>query len=120
MLNLPFPFPPPLGPSPSLYTISLRRKLSIRNIIHQLPQLRPILNLDPRNPPLTLRPVVNSARLLLQKLIRPYDLPRHGCHDIRCGLDRLHRADGVAGADFEVEGGEFDEDDVAEVFGCVD
>lgn len=103
-----------------LHTPSLRRELPILNITHQLPKLLSILNLYPRNPSLALRSFIDSARLLLQDFIRFYDLPRHGRHDVGGRFHGLHCADGVAGAYFEVGGGEIDEDDVAEVFGCVD
>lgn len=65
-----------------LHTRSLRRELPILNLTHQLLKLLSILNLYPRNPALALRSFIDSARLLLQDVIRFYDLPRHGRHDV--------------------------------------
>ena len=99
--------------------ITLLSKLTIPLLIHQRLHLPRIAQLNPRQPPLRLRARIDNPRLLLERIIRLHNLARDGRHDVGGGFDGLDGADGVALADFEVEGGELDEDDVAEGFGCV-
>lgn len=75
--------------------------------------------LDLSQPALSFRALVDNRRLILQHVVRLNHRPADRSHDVGCGFDRFYGANGFAGGDFEVRGGEFDEDDVAEGFGCV-
>lgn len=99
--------------------MALLSKRLISLPIHQRIQLLNILQLDLSQPALALRSFVDQTRLLLQHAVRLGDYAADGRHDVAGGLDALDCADAVAGVDFEVGSGEFDEDDVAESVGCV-
>lgn len=99
--------------------IRLLSKSLIRLRIHKRIDLRSIGDLDLSQPALLLRALVDGTGLVLQHAVRFDDLAADGGHDVGRALDGLNGADGVAGVDFQVDGGELNVDDVAEGFGCV-
>lgn len=93
--------------------------LQIRLLIHQRLQFTGIINLNLRNPPITLGTLVNGLGLITQHRITINHFPGDGRQHIGSRFYGFDGADGLAGCDFEVGGGEFDVDDVTEGFGGV-
>lgn len=94
-------------------------RLQICLLIHQTLQFTRIINLNLRNPPITLSTLIDGLGLVTQHGITINHFSGHGRQNIRGGFYGFDSADGLAGCDFEVCGGEFDVDDVTEGFGGV-
>jgi hypothetical protein len=99
--------------------ISILGERLVRLRIHQAVNLRRISNLNLRQPAVRFGALVDGTGLVLEHAVRFHNLAADGCHDVRSALDGLDGADGLAGVDFEVEGGQLDVDNVAEGFCCV-
>ena len=99
--------------------ISILSERLVRLRIHEVVHFRRVGNLYLREPAVGFGALVDGVGLVLQHAVRFHDLAADGGHDVGRALDGLDGADGLAGVDFEVEGGEFDVDDVAEGFGGV-
>jgi hypothetical protein len=99
--------------------ISILSERLVRLCVHQTVNLRRVGNLDLRKPAVSLGALVDGARLVLQYAVGFHNLAADGSHDIRRALDRLDGSDGLSSINLEVDGGQFDVDDVAEGFGCI-
>lgn len=99
--------------------LRLLSKLPIPLPIQQPLQLLDIAQLNLRQPPVALWTLVDGARCVFQHAVGFDDLSGNGGHDVGGGFDGLDGAHGVAFGYGEVEGGELDEDDVAEGGGGV-
>lgn len=91
----------------------------VRLRVHEAVNLRRVGNLDLRKPTVGLGALVDGAGLVLQHAVGLHDLSSDGCHDVRRALDGLDGANGLAGVDFKVDGGQLNVDDVTEGFGGV-
>ena len=87
--------------------------------IQQPLKLRSIVDLDLRDPGITLRAVIDGLGLVIQEGVTLQHLSGHRGEDIGSGLDRFHSSDGLACADFQVRLGQLNEDDIAKGVGGV-
>lgn len=89
--------------------------ISVQQSVH----LRGVVDLNLGNPGLALRIFVDGLGLVVQKRVTLQYLAGNGGEDVRGGLDRLYGSDGLTCAEFDVRGGELDEDDITEGLGGV-
>lgn len=99
--------------------LTLLSKSLVSGLVHQAVNLGLVGDLDLGQPAIALGTLVDGAGAVLEHAVGLDNGSRDGRHDVRGRLYGFDGADAVAGADFEVDGGQFYKDDVTESMGCV-